>query len=160
MQHTARTVARPVRRPLLVAALMSAFVLPATACSGAGSRPIPLGGSPVGVFTDRVTGRSIMAAQSFVIGPAARANHVTLLDAINASRPLFLSRQSATGMSSEPGREVIGVYIDGAYAGGADVLSGIPAHTVAAVHRISSGNTLGYFGRFHPGGALYVALRR
>jgi hypothetical protein len=67
----------------------------------------------------------------------------------------------ATGLRSgaDAFGDVVGIYINGAFAGGQEQLRGIRAGTVASVRRFSPAEESMRWGRTHSGGALLVTLR-
>jgi len=84
----------------------------------------------------------------------------TLQDVLRRRLPLYLRPRASAG-NEVPGRaDPLAVYIDGAYSGGLEVLSLIPANQVFAVQRMSATEAAIRFGPKHNSGALIVTLRR
>lgn len=84
----------------------------------------------------------------------------TLADVLRRRAPLYL-RPRPTPSAGLPGRaDPIAVYIDGAYSGGLEVLTSIPASSVFAVDRISAVDATMRYGAKHNSGALIVTLVR
>jgi hypothetical protein len=84
----------------------------------------------------------------------------TLYDVLRRRAPIYLRPRSLPS-AELPGRaDPIAVYINGAYSGGLEALSTIPANTVFSVDRLSAVDATIRYGAKHNSGALMVYLLR
>jgi hypothetical protein len=82
-------------------------------------------------------------------------------DLIRRLRPTMLSSRDPR-LSAAPTRELspetsgVGVYLDGVYVGGLDLLSSIPARSITSIRRISSATASTQFGAGLSAGAIVI----
>jgi hypothetical protein len=80
----------------------------------------------------------------------------TLYDVLRRRAPQYLHPRPTPGAELTGRSDPLAIYIDGNFAGSADVLQLIPAYTVFSVDRISSSEAAIKFGPKHSNGALLV----
>jgi hypothetical protein len=82
----------------------------------------------------------------------------TLYDVLRRRAPQYLRPRPTPGAELTGQNDPLAIYIDGNFAGSADVLQLIPAYTVFSVDRISASEAAMKFGPKHSNGALLVHL--
>ncbi len=105
--------------------------------------------------------RSFSFNEQYVMGESRLVAGENLFDALRRSRPTLLRIRGISGTPTDfPGSDIIGVFINGTFAGGMETLRTIQAHEVASVRRlrgIDASNR--YAGRFREG-VLEIQLAR
>jgi hypothetical protein len=84
----------------------------------------------------------------------------TLFDVLRRRAPQYLRPRPTPGAELTGQSDPLAIYIDGNFAGSADVLQLIPAYTVFSVDRLSATEATMKFGPKHSNGALVVHLVR
>jgi len=82
----------------------------------------------------------------------------TLYDVLRRRAPQYLRPRPTPGAELTGQNDPLAIYIDGNFAGSADVLQLIPAYTVFSVDRLSATEAAMKFGPKHSNGALLVHL--
>jgi hypothetical protein len=113
--------------------------------------------APVTSTSQYPTLRSLSRSEQYVLGESRIVAGETLYDALRRTRPNLLRVRPVTGSSSYFPGDVIGVYINGTYAGGMEVLHTLAASNVASVRRRQGVDVSNRFAR---GFVLEVSLLR
>ena len=118
--------------------------------TGAASSPVMFASSS----SDRST-RGVIYTGSFT---TEYFGGETLYDVLRRRAPQYLHPRPTPGAELTGRSDPLAIYIDGNFAGSADVLQLIPAYTVFSVDRISASEAAIKFGPKHSNGALLVHL--
>ncbi len=102
--------------------------------------------------------RAVPSADHYIFTEARLMAGESLHDVLRRTHPRFLQSRDVTATMPLLGEDIIGVYINGTFAGGLDVLSTIPAQHVLAVERVRSADAVNRYARRHRGHALEVSL--
>lgn len=102
--------------------------------------------------------RSVPSSDHYIFTEARLMAGESLLDVLRRTHPRFLQSRDITVSSPRLGEDIIGVYLNGTFAGGLEILSTIPAHLVLSVERIRSADAANRYARKHRGHALEVSL--
>lgn len=84
----------------------------------------------------------------------------SVFDFLSRTRPTFLRMRTPLTHPLSLGEDAIGVYLNGAPAGGIDALRTLPANYVYDVRRLSASESMARYGRSYRDGAIEVRMAR
>jgi hypothetical protein len=139
-------------------AVLTTALLAATACAASG----PAGGSArleSAAATRRIppvvlATRSTIPLATLDIDPS-----LSLYDVVGRYWPQVLRPTIQETIAPDPRGDVVGVYIDGNFAGGQEALRGIRASAVSSLRRLTRSEEFVKWGRTHAGGAVVITFR-
>jgi hypothetical protein len=143
----------------VAAAVLSTALLVATACAssgsaGGGGSRLESAASPRHVAPVVLATRSMIPRATLDIDPS-----LSLYDVVGRYWPQVLRPSMQETFAPDPRGDIVGVYIDGNFAGGQEALRGIRASAVASIRRLTRSEEYVKWGKSHAGGALDISFR-